>query len=194
MIRTGPGPHRSVADGELRSIFYLTPQRGRSFMFTVTTDAFVGSSHPAVTPLLRAMLYAVVNTPEQNRALAAEINAKLAGRETIPIRAKLLSHMNLVRQQPWAFPALYDTRTCRAMHQEISKIAGISDEVASNGNDFITEAGIGAALVRYVSGVAALAWQSIRYYGGKSKDYYEFHARRIAEELALRGIPSSMLQ
>jgi hypothetical protein len=35
MIRSGQGPFRRVADKELRPIFYLVPQTGKAFMFSV---------------------------------------------------------------------------------------------------------------------------------------------------------------
>lgn len=191
--RTGPGPHRMVADAELRPIFYLTPQSGRSFMIEVTTTPPPGSATPIVTQLLRAMLYVAVDTRPQRAALEHDIAAKLGERNDIAIRAKLLSLCRQASEKPWAYPALLDTQTCRRMYAELKPYVDTSDKVANFGSDPVSSIPIGAVLTKLITAAGAFGFGLATYFGGKSKDYYDFYAKRIAMELALRGIPESTL-
>jgi len=193
MYQTGPGPYRPVSDGELRSIFYLTPQTGRSFSLPVSTTPPPGTDQPQVTRLLRAMLYLRVEAPNQRDALYRAIEAGLPGRNNIAIKAALLSRCRQVIETPWAYPALHDTDSCKRMYNELKPIMEASDQVANAGSDPVSSMGIGAVLTKLLSSAAAFGYGLATYFGGKSKDYYDFYMRRISQELALRGVPESSL-
>lgn len=162
-------------------------------MFSVTTTPPPGVNLPAVTPLLRAMLYVVVDTRAQRIALERAIAAQLADRNEIAIRAKLLSLCRQAAEKPWAFPALLDTPTCRRMYAELKPLVEGSDTIANAGSDPVSSLPIMAALAKLTTAAGAFGYGLMTYFGGKSKEYYEFYARRIATELALRGIPESAL-
>ena len=114
--RTGDGPYRKVDDKDLRYIFYLTPQSGRAFMLSIKTSDFPGASRPEVTPLLRAMLYVLLDSPAQRMDLRREIIDKLAGRELISIQQKLLSHIEMIQQEPYLFAPCVDTQSLLAYY------------------------------------------------------------------------------
>lgn len=191
MVKTGPGPYRVVSDGELRHIFYLAPASGDAFMFSVTTRPPPGTDKPIVTRLLRAMLYALVISSAERRALAQEIERSLHDRNDIAIKAKLLSLLEQVVDKPWAFPALMDTARCRRHYADIKGVADASDIPAKVGADPVSGLGIGALLKKLPH--IAFGLGLTNYFGGKSKDYYDFYARKIASELALRGIAPDTL-
>ena len=192
-----PGPYRTVADAELRDIFFLTPQSGQALMISVKTGPFPGSTNPAVTPLLREMLYLLVMKPAELVALRRRIEHDLAGRDAIPIRAKLLSLVVHVFDEPWAFPALLDTPRCRAAYKELGGIANVSGKVSNLGTDPVSDLGVAAGLKKLfgtaLTGMAAFGVSLTHYFGGRSQAYYSFYAKRISDELALRGIPPSSL-
>jgi hypothetical protein len=192
------GPYRLVKDGELRDIFYLTPQTGRTFIypFPVTTGHFHGSQDARVTPIPREMLGLYGYTPAQGVALKGRIAAALPDREAIVIRAKLISLVDHVFEKPWAFPALLATPTCRKLFRELNATAGVADHVASTGADPATQTGLGALLTHFLKKAGAVAALSViwtQYLSGKTKDYYAFYAKRVSDELALRGIAPSSL-
>lgn len=191
MIRTGAGPYRTVSDRELRPIFYLVPASGDAFMFSVTTTPPPGTEKPVVTCLLRAMLYTLVASPAERQTLVQEIERALPDRNDIAIRAKLLSLVRQAQERPWAFPALVDTIRCRRYHAEMKGAADASDIPAKVGADPVSGLGIGALLKKLPQ--VAFGLGLTNYFGGKSKDYYDFHARKIANELALRGIAPDTL-
>ena len=192
MVKTGQGPFRRVADAELRAIFYLVPQTGKAFMFSVTTGAIPGSNDPAVTHLLRAMLYTRVSSMRQQAELRTLIGASLPDRSQIAIRAKLLSLTRGIVERPWAFPACLSTPECRSNWREMSQIASYSAIPSDRSGDAVSGLGISALLRR----VPALAFGAalINQFGGQSKDYYDFYARRLSNELALRGVPPDTLK
>jgi hypothetical protein len=191
MFRTGVGPYRAVSDRELRPIFYLVPVTGDAFMFSVTAKPPPGTEQPVVTRLLRAMLYVLVSSNSQQQALVREIERELPDRNDIAIKAKLMSLVRLVRERPWAYPALVDTYRCHQYHSAMKGVANASDTPAKVGADPVSGLGIGA-LLKSVPHIA-FGLGLTNYFGGKSKDYYDFYARRIADELALRGIAPSTL-
>lgn len=206
MAGNRPGPFRFVSDGELRDIFYLTPQSGTAFMLRVGTGPFPHANEPIVTPILREMLYLFQLRPGERLELRKRIEAAFADREHIPIRAKLLSLIGRVQQEPWAFPALLDTKMCRELYTKLNGVAGASDTVASLGSDPVSDLGIAAVLKKIfdnvpgsaavkagAAGMAAFGVALTRYFAGKSKDYYAFYTKRISDELALRGVPPSSL-
>ncbi|RYF12458.1 MAG: hypothetical protein EOO77_17385 [Oxalobacteraceae bacterium] len=191
------GLYRNVRDEELRDIFYLTPQKGSAFMLEIQTGAFHGSNRPGVTALLRDMLGLMKMTFPQRTALRQKIARTLAAREDIAVKAKLVSLTTMIPQRPWAFPALLDTPTCRGLYTEMNKIAGYADTPASGLADPVSEFGIAAAIskiFRAFGTVVTFGVDLTRYLGGKTKDYYAFYAKRISDELALRGIAPSSLQ
>ncbi len=100
-MRNGSGPYRRVSDRELRSIFYLIPQSGKSAWFVPsllsTTMPPPGTDNPIVTEFLRAMLY-VQALPSQEQQLRREIPRRLTDRNDIAIRAKLLSLTTQIRE------------------------------------------------------------------------------------------------
>lgn len=190
-------PYRNVQDSELRDIFYLTPQTGTSFMFTVHTPDFPGSESPAVTPILRDMLTVHDMSSPQREQLKRHIAQTLSGRDQIPIQAHLISLVDRAVEEPWAFPVMLDTPTCRELWHEFNSVATGSNTVASTGADPVSSKGIGAALVAIFKKTGALITFSVgyaQYIFGKNRDYYAFHAKRISDELALRGIPPSSLK
>lgn len=204
-----PGPYRFVSDSELRDIFYLTPQKGTTVMapFNITTPNFPHSTDPAVMSLLRELLYLFKMSVAERLQLRKRIETILNDREHIPIRAKLISLMSRIREQPWAYPALLDTKMCKELYAKLNQVAEVSDTVATVGSDPVSDIGVGAGLRKIfmsvqgsaavksvTAGMAAFAVSLTRFFGGKSKDYYAFYARRISNELALRGIPPSTLQ
>lgn len=191
MFRTGNGPFRAVSDRELRPIFYLMPATGDAFMFSVTTRPPPGSEKPEVTRLLRAMLYTLVSNEREKRELIQEIQRTLSSRNDIAIKAKLLSAMRLTREKGWAFPALVDTNRCRQYHAELKRVSDASEIPAKAGADPVSALGIGALLRKLPQ--FAFGAGLTNYMGGKSKDYYDYYARRIANELALRGIAPDTL-
>ncbi|WP_174278969.1 hypothetical protein [Sphingomonas bacterium] len=75
-----PAPYRAVQDSELRDIFYLTPQTGTSFMFTIHTPDFPGSQAPNVLVLLREMLTVHDMSPAGREQLKRRIAQALLGR------------------------------------------------------------------------------------------------------------------
>lgn len=187
------GPYRNVGDGELRPIFYLTPQSGRSFMFNVTSTPPPGSDLPAVTALLRAMLYVRVDTRAERVALERDIGARLPNRNDIAIRAKLLSLCRQAADKPWGFPALIDTPTCRRIYAELKPLVNASDTITNTGSDPISAIAVGGVLRRVSGAAGVFGFGLMTYFSGKSKDCYDFYARRIASELTMRGIPESSL-
>lgn len=193
MYLTGPGPHRIVHDNELRDIFFLAPQHGRAFLFSVTSSLPPGTDGLAVTALLRAMLYLRVANANQRAALGREIESKLLSHNDIAIRAKLLSLCRHAIEEPWAYPALYPTDALRRFYADLKPIASASDTVANAGADPVTNMGVSAALAKLLTTAAAFGWNLANYFGGKSKDYYEFYMQRIVIELSRRGIPATSL-
>lgn len=209
-MQTGTGPYRQVSDDELRGIFYLVPQTGKSFWFVPsifsTTRPPPGTEKPVVTELLRAMLYAYTN-PTQAGELRSAIAARLPDRNDIVIRAKLLSLLGQIREKPWAYPACLETRLCRQFYNQLKPIAGVSETAAETLGDPFSGAAAGGGASHFTSklpqatradaavafGMGFFAIQLINFFGGKSKDYYEFYMKRISDELALRGIPPSSL-
>lgn len=177
----------------MRDIFFLTPQHGRAFIFSVTTAPPPGTAQPIVTTLLRAMLYLRADTGAQRRDLQNEIEAKLSQSDNIAIRAKLLSLCQRGLEEPWAFPALYPTDALRRFYADLKPIAAVSDTVANAGADPVANMGVSAALAKMLTTAAAFGWNLANYFGGKSKDYYEFYLQRIALELSRRGVPPSSL-
>lgn len=191
------GPYRYVHDTELRDIFYLTPQTGQAFMFTVHTQAFPGADSPGVTAALREMLTIHDMSPAQRTAFKRHIAQALPSREQIVIRAHLISIVDRVFEKPWTYPALLDTNTCRELWQQLNSVASESDTVASTGADPVFSKGIGAALVflfKKTGAFITFATGYTQYLAGKNKDYYAFYAKRISDELALRGVPPSTLK
>ena len=192
-----PGPYRTVADAELRDIFFLTPQSAQALMISVKTGPFPGSADPVVTPLLREMLYLLTMKPAELIALRQRIEQQLAGRDAIPIRAKLLSLVAHVFDEPWAFPALLDAPRCRAAYKELSGIAKVSGKVSDLAADPVSDLGVAAGLKKLLgttlTGMAAFGVSLTHYFGGRSQGYYSFYAKRLSDELALRGIPPSGL-
>lgn len=192
------GPYRPVRDGELRDIFYLTPQSGRTFLLPtpVSVGAFPGSNDPRVTPMLREMLGLYGFNYGQRVRLKARIAQTLSEREVIPIRAHLISLVDRVFEKPWAFPALLDTATCRALYQKFNEVSGAADTIASTAADPIAQRGLDmgvTAILKKVGGMIMATLNWTQYLGGKTKDYYGFYANGISDELALRGIPPSSL-
>lgn len=119
--------------------------------------------------------------------------AELSGRNDIAIRAALLTRCQQVIEKPWAYPASLDTKTCRKAYLKLQPYVSASDSVANTASDPWSSALIGGVLTKLLGASVAFGYGLVTYYGGKSKDYYEFYARRIASELALRGIPESSL-
>lgn len=209
-MRTGSGPYRAVADAELRSIFYLVSTTAKSFWFIpnflTTTTPPPGTDKPAVTQLLRALLY-VHAVPSQANELRQIIEKQLADRNDIAIRAKLLSLIGQIREKPWAFPACVATPLCRQFYARLKPIMETSEMAADfMGDPFTTAAAPGAAsavaaktgtvTAGRIIGGAAMGGSILsltNFFAGKSKDYYEFYMKRISDELALRGIPPSSL-
>ncbi len=100
-------------------------------------------------------------------------------------------------EEPWAFPVMLDTPTCCELWHTFNAVANGSDRVASTGADPVSSKGIGAALIAIFKKTGALITFSLsyaQYIFGKNRDYYAYHARRIADELALRGVPPSSLR
>ena len=191
------GPYRSVHDSELRVIFYLTPQTGRAFMFTVHTQAFNGSNTSGVTVVLREMLLLHDMSPGQRAQFKRHIAEALPSREQIAIRFHLISIVDRVFETPWAYPALLDTKTCLDLWHQFNAVATDSDTVASTGADPVSSKGVGAALVAIFKKAGAFLTFTVgytQYLAGKNKDYYAFYAKRISDELALRGIAPSSLK
>jgi hypothetical protein len=191
------GFYRKIRDEELRNIFYLIPQKGSAFMLDIQTGAFHGSNRPGVTALLRDMMGLMNMTIPQRSALRQKIAGALPSREDVAIRARLISLTTIVLQRPWAFPALLDTPTCRALYAEMNKIAGYADTPASGLADPVSELGIAGAISKIFRAFGPMVTFGVdltRYLGGKTKDYYAFYAKRISDELALRGISPSSLR
>lgn len=106
------GPYRSVHDSELRDIFYLTPQSGRAFMFTVHTQAFPGAASPTVTAILREMLSLHDMSPPQRVQFKRHIAEALPGREQIVIRAHLVNIVAEYRKDPGLILRYLTPRRC----------------------------------------------------------------------------------
>ncbi len=209
-MRNGSGPYRRVSDRELRSIFYLIPQSGKSAWFVPsllsTTMPPPGTDNPIVTEFLRAMLY-VQALPSQEQQLRREIPRRLTDRNDIAIRAKLLSLTTQIREKPWAFPACLPEKLCRQFYKELKKIVDTSEIAADFMSDPFSSSGASgasAAIANRAKNFSAGAFAKgsamgmfaiglTNFFGGKSKDYYEFYTKRISDELALRGIPPSSL-
>ena len=159
-------------------------------MLSIKTSDFPGANRPEVTPLLRAMLYVLLDSPAQRMDLRREIIDKLAGRELIPIQQKLLSHIELIQQEPYLFAPCVDTQSLLAYYKKFAQIAD-SDTAANVGADPVSNLGVGAAAAKFLTqaaaGLSVAALQLINYFGGKSKDYYQAYAQRMREELAARG-------
>lgn len=194
MYLTGPGPYRKVLDSELRDIFFLAPQEGRAFIFSVQSTPPPGTDSPIVTGLLRAMLYFRVDNSAQRVELQREIETKLAGHNNIAIRAKLVSICRQILAEPWAYPAAYPTDALRRFHADLKPIASASDTAANMGADPVANMAVSAALAKLLSSAAAFGWNLVNYFGGKSKDYYEFYLNRIVIELSRRGVPPVALK
>ncbi|WP_156347719.1 MULTISPECIES: hypothetical protein [unclassified Sphingomonas] len=209
-MQTGLGPYRRVRDGELRSIFYLTQQTGKSAWFVPawlsTARPPPGTDSHVVTDLLRNMLY-VHALPSQEQQLRREISRRLKERNDIAIRAKLLSLTTQIREKPWAFPACLPERLCRQFYQELKKIVDTSEFAADFMSDPFSSSGASGASTALVNRAKSLSAGKFargtamgmfaigltNFFAGKSKDYYEFYTKRISDELALRGIPPSSL-
>lgn len=192
MIRTGPGPYRRVSDAELRPSFYLVPQSGKAFMFSVQTGTVPGVRHPMVTPLLRAMLYSRVAGAAHRAALQREIVQRLPARNEIAIQRKLLSLLNSVIERPWAFAVCLSTSECHSYWREVSRLAGYSAVPSDRTGDAVSGVGIGALLKRHPA--VAFGASLLNQMGRQSKDYYDFYARRLLNELALRGFAPDILR
>jgi hypothetical protein len=192
MYRTGAGPYRKVADSELRYSFHLGPQTAKVFALKINYPPFAGSESPLVTPFLRALLYIMLDTASQRQELRREINAKLDDRNFIPIRAKLLSLIDNIPRKPWDFPPCLSTEDCKRYWKEMSKVATVSGIPSDRTGDAVTGMGVSYLL----RNLPQLAWGGalLNQFTGQSKDYYDFYARRLQDELALRGIPPSTLQ
>lgn len=207
---TGNGPYRRVRDAELRDIFYLTPQTGKSFWFVPsamsTTAPPPGTEKPSVTELLRALLY-LHASPAQPAELRRAIETRLTDRNDIAIRAKLLSLTTQVREKPWAYPACLSEPMCRRFYSQLKSIAGASEAAADTLGDPFSSTAAGGGTSYVTSklpaatrgsaakgfGIGFFAMQLVNFFGGKSKDYHEFYMKRISDELALRGIPPNSL-
>lgn len=125
-MRSGAGPYRRVSDAELRDIFYLTPQTGKSFMFSITTRPVPGVNHPAVIPLLRALLYIRTASVKDRAAFVKSAERILSDRQLIAIRAKIISLSRDVFEKPFAYPACLSTPENKTYWRELSKIADLS--------------------------------------------------------------------
>ncbi|WP_125660891.1 hypothetical protein [Sphingomonas sp. 2R-10] len=199
-----------MGDEELRSIFYLTPQSGKSAWFVPSwlssTRPPPGAGSPIVTGLLRTMLY-VHALPSCEQQLRREIPRRLKDRNDVAIRAKLLSLTTQIRERPWAFPACLPEKLCRQFHTELKKIVDASEVAADFMSDPFSSSGASGASTAIANRAGNLSTGSVakgfsmgmfaigltNFFGGKSKDYYEFYTKRISDELALRGIPPSSL-
>lgn len=192
IMLTGLGPFRRVADSELRAIFHLTGQGGKAFMISFTVGSFAGAENPAVTPLLRALLYVRLDSAAQRAELRRAIEHGLNDRNLISIRAKLLSLMTTVMQRLWAFPACLSTTECIGYWRRMRDVAGYS----AIPSDRTGDAASGLAIGRLLRNQPLLAFGAalLNQFSGQSKDYYDFYARRLSDELALRGIPPNSLR
>jgi len=138
------------------------------------------------------MLYVRLANGQQRQELAKEIEKRLADRAMIPIRAKLLSLIRDVAATPWAYPACITTEECKTYWREMNKIAGWSAIPSDRTGDAVSGLGLSALLKRLPQ--MAFGSALLNQFGGQSKDYYDSYARRLSDELALRGVPPSTLE
>ena len=188
MYQTGAGPYRIVSDNQLRPIFNLTPPTMKIIMFSYQPPEMPGVNQSVVTTLLRAMLYLHKDAPSQRDELYRDIHDRLSGRDNLAIQAALLSRCRQALEEPWNYPALLDTQTCRQLYHQLGQVTTGSDKVASIGNNPFTNIGVGALLIKYLSKLAGSGLELTTFFAGQSKDHYQFQQDRIANELALRGL------
>ena len=84
----------------------------------------------------------------------------------------------------------------QAIYHLIKQVADISDKT-STGSDPVASLGVSWLIKRVAgigtAGIVGFGLQLTRYFGKKNKEYYSFYAKRISDELALRGIAPSTL-
>lgn len=200
-MRTGIGPYRHVQDEELRSIFFIDQQEGSfNFIIKVKTAKLKESDPVEITKILRAMLYCHQSSMAEITNMRHVIARATPTVDDIPLRGRLFSVLTQLQQKPWAFPACISTNECRKYYKEMdiyfNGSAFSSEILADPGTS--TGAGFGVAYLAKKFSLAAAslglsAVQFLNFFGGKSKDYYDFYMRRIENELALRGIPKSKI-
>ncbi len=185
-----PGPFRAVSDRELPEIWYLTPQTALLFEFIpITAYPPPGADAPAVSGLLRRMLYLVKLSPAELTQLIQDMNAQLAGQQYIAIRAKLLSLLRAPFEAPWAFPAILLTADIIRLRGQMNGVVTATSIPAN-----ITSATPIAVALGLLSRFAGAATANAAYAASLTNRYYSSYVQKMDIELALRGINPATLQ
>lgn len=188
-VNAGPGPFRSIADAELRKIFYLEPQTAWLLeIIPVKTTPPPGTNDPRVTAFLRRMLYLRRLHLQQLRELAESIKALQSDREMIAISAKLLSLMRDAFQRPWAFPALLETKDILAFRRAFAQVTSITGVTAN-----VSGTTPAAYALSFLSRFAGTAAGHAVYTTSLSNRYYDAYLQKMNAELNLRGVNTALL-